>query len=494
MRSSEPQYSDTHTLAEILELEVNDEGKAEVAESGDALAKPPAGTPIRGAAELQARLAEHVHSWERPTAESKPNPKPSWRAPGEESRPDPIKTSNARKITVWRVIKTLIALAAVIALGWTPLQRLWRTTSAEATVNARLVTVRAPIDGIVSVSPQISGVGTTITADEQLLRITNPRADRSQLDDLRRTISGLAAERVALQRRKTQFEGLLSQLRTQRDAFQNGRVEELEARVAELTADIAAATAKEEEATTALDRAKRLRINGYQTAAVLDAAERDHKVAVNTTEGLRQKLLGTRVELDAARSGLFVGDSYNDIPRTAQRLDEITQQVIDLGGQIDEKTLRISQLQAELEQEEKQFALRSATSLTAPASGRIWEMLTSDGEHVTQGQNLLRVLDCGGVIVTAAVSEAVFNALSLGQPATFHLRGESVERKGRVVGLNGLATVAANLAIEQNALVREPYHVMIAVPGLANGSECQVGRTGKVTFVTDAGASAAAHP
>jgi multidrug resistance efflux pump len=204
-------------------------------------------------------------------------------------------------------------------------------------------------------------------------------------------------------------------------------------------------------------------------------------------------LVGAKVELDAARTGLFVGDSYNDIPRTAQRLDEITQQVIDLGGQIDEKALRIAQLQAEMAEEEKRFALRSTAIVTAPVSGRVWEILTSDGELVTQGQNLLRVLDCGGVLVTAAVSEAVYNSLRLGQPATFHLRGESEERKGHVAGLNGLATVAANMAIEQDALVREPYHVSVEIPGLANGPDCYVGRTGKVTFDTATGVSAATN-
>jgi multidrug resistance efflux pump len=480
------------TLTEILES--SDESTTPLPTTEEEIADPSARDPITGgAAELQARLAVQVRSWDQASTEAKSNTTPSWQTRDSEINPEPAKESVTRKVTAWRVVKTLLALAAIAALGWTPLLRLLETTSAEATVNARLVTLRAPIDGTVLLSSQFADVGTTIVADEQLVRITNPRADRSQLDNLRRTISGIEAERDALQRRKSQLEDLQGQLRNQRDAFQKGRVDQLEARVAELTADIAAAMAKQDETASALDRAKRLRTNGYQTQAILDASERDHKVAVNAAEGLRQRLVGAKVELDAARTGLFVGDSYNDIPRTAQRLDEITQQVIDLGGQIDEKALRIAQLQAEMAEEEKRFALRSTAIVTAPVSGRVWEILTSDGELVTQGQNLLRVLDCGGVLVTAAVSEAVYNSLRLGQPATFHLRGESEERKGHVAGLNGLATVAANMAIEQDALVREPYHVSVEIPGLANGPDCYVGRTGKVTFDTATGVSAATN-
>lgn len=94
--------------------------------------------------------------------------------------------------------------------------------------------------------------------------------------------------------------------------------------------------------------------------------------------------------------------------------------------------------------------------------------------------------------MSAAVSEAVYNSLKIGQPATFHLRGESEERQGRVAGLHGLAAAPANLAIQQTALAREPYHVSVEVPNLATGPDCHVGRTGKVTFNTSAGSTSLA--
>jgi hypothetical protein len=55
-----------------------------------------------------------------------------------------------------------------------------------------------------------------------------------------------------------------------------------------------------------------------------------------------------------------------------------------------------------------------------------------------------------------------------------------------VVALTGLTPVGSNFAIEQSALTREPYHVTIVVPGLAALQECNVGRTGRVTFDTSA--------
>jgi hypothetical protein len=87
------------------------------------------------------------------------------------------------------------------------------------------------------------------------------------------------------------------------------------------------------------------------------------------------------------------------------------------------------------------------------------------------------------------VSESVYNKLWVGQPAQFRLRGERQQYSGRVVGLTGLAAAGSNFAIEQTALTREPYHVTIAVPGLAARRECNVGRTGQVTFDTSASAA-----
>jgi multidrug resistance efflux pump len=439
---------------------------------------------VRNAQELQARLLEQVQTWDRGHPALAPEP--------ELVVVSPPSVSVAHKFALRRVIKSLLALAAVIALGWTPLQRFLQTTSAEAAVNARLVTLRAPIDGRLSEDQSVEA-GTKLRPGQPVLRIVNSRADRSRLDDVRRLIAGLEAEAAAFEKRREQLEDLSGELRKQRDAFQQGRIEQLEARTAELTAEIAAADARTVDASSTLTRTQKLRATGYQSEAALISADRDYKVAANTVESLRQRLKGTEVELDAARKGLYVGDSYNDIPRTAQRLDEVTQLIVDLGGQIEERTVRLAELRSELTDEEKQYTELSSATVAVPVGGTVWEVLTANGEEVTRGQPLLRVIDCGGAVVTAAVSESTYNSLWLGQPATFHLRDESVEREGIVIGLNGLAAVPANLAIEQGALAREPYHVTVRVPSLSTEPDCYVGRTGKVTFHTEPAPAGAGH-
>ena len=58
-----------------------------------------------------------------------------------------------QNLVVRRSVKSAAALAVAGMVVWLPVQRLFQTTSVEAIVNARTLTLRAPIDGIVSAIP-----------------------------------------------------------------------------------------------------------------------------------------------------------------------------------------------------------------------------------------------------------------------------------------------------------------------------------------------------
>lgn len=101
---------------------------------------------------------------------------------------------------------------------------------------------------------------------------------------------------------------------------------------------------------------------------------------------------------------------------------------------------------------------------------------------MVRGQDLVRLLDCTGLVVTATVGETAYNHLRVGDPARFRFRGETIDHTGRIIGLTGVATAPANLAIQPSALAKEPYRVTVALPELAKPGACDVGRTGRVTF------------
>ena len=96
-----------------------------------------------------------------------------------------------------RVAKTLIGLAVVVAVGWLPVRTLLQTTSIEAVINARLITLRAPIEGEIGAGLGATTVGMQLEPGAGLMKIVNRRAERGRLDDLHRLINRLESERQA---------------------------------------------------------------------------------------------------------------------------------------------------------------------------------------------------------------------------------------------------------------------------------------------------------
>src|SRR4029077_4480490 len=99
---------------------------------------------------------------------------------------------------------------------------------------------------------------------------------------------------------------------------------------------------------------------------------------------------------------------------------------------------------------------------------------------VRVGQELVRVLDCGQVVVTAIVNEGVYNRLQLGSSARFRPRGSREDLPGTVVRLRD--ALPASLAIQPSPPRAGSYHVIVAVPKRAEGLGCLVGVTGRLSF------------
>lgn len=390
----------------------------------------------------------------------------------------PPKAETNRRIR--RLIKAVVALSLVAIVGWEPLQTLLEPTSVQAVVNARVVTLKSPIAGEI-MTQNLPAPGDAVDSGDSLLHIINPRADRARLDDLRRTIAQLNDERPGLVEKRDWAKSQQASLLVQTKAFAAARIRELEARQNELEHELAAALAKNAEAQESSARASLLAVSGTTSTAELQRSQRDAAVAEANVSIARSRIVSTMIELDALKAGTFVGDSYNDRPSTAQMADEMAVRISDSEAELRTRDARAGSLTAELAKEEKHFASISQFEMKAPVNGRVWEIMTAPGEQVAPGQDLVNLLDCSGAVVTASVSESVYNHLSVGMPARFRLRDSKRDFPGEIVNLTGVAGAGANFAIEPSSLMKEPYRVTVAVPGIT-GATCNIGRTGRVFF------------
>lgn len=407
--------------------------------------------------------------------------------PAGESAPHPEAPAGSGRM-IRRLLKVGIGLAIVAIFGWLPLKAVLQTSSVEAVVNARIVTLRSPIDGTVGARPPQGATQLSVVQEgDAILHVVNARGDRVRLDDLRRQMSRLENERPSLAAKLAAAETAQQDLARQAGQFREGRILQLQARIAEIQTAIESAAARREEATAAVERASSLIKSGSVSTVEMARLTREQSIAQQTEIGAQRRLDAAKVELTAARNGTYLGDSYNDRPSSVQREEEMRQRVSDLRADLGHSDAEIDWLTHEIASEQLHYINRAEADIKAPVAGRIWEMMTSPGEDVRAGQPLLKLLDCSGAVVTANVTEGVYNRLKLGEQASFEPNDGSAAIKGEIVNLTGASGAPANLAINPDALNKEPYRVTVSMPEIdTTGKDCAVGRTGRVVFNTDA--------
>jgi multidrug resistance efflux pump len=354
-------------------------------------------------------------------------------------------------------------------------QQLVVRASRDAVINARVAAIRAPIDGIATTAVTTPGIA--IKAGEAIGRVEDSLADDSRLAQLQREASATELERDSLTRRLTDLERARGEAEAQAEAYRLGRVRQLELRIEEAHANLGAAEAREADAKAVVGRGAALHARGFQSDEAQEKARHAQEIEDQGVIAARKRLDALTVELDAARNGTFLGDSYNDAPSSLQRARELALRVTETEAALDEMKRKWEALQSQLSAERNRLAAHSNAVLTAPVEGQLWTVQAAPGEYVRKGQELLTVLDCSTVIVTASVSDRDYNELHLGDPVRFRVSGTDREYAGRIVKLG--SSTAFAIPFDPGS-----HQVIVAIPKLAASAEdgCAVGRTGEVIF------------
>jgi multidrug resistance efflux pump len=383
-----------------------------------------------------------------------------------------------------RVIKLIIGALLLVGGLYILVGEHFAGTSADATVNARMAVVRAPVEGEVSLS--LRSIGARVGAGETVASILDDRFDTARLIDLQRSldVQGLDLKRIKAQR--ANLKSARKSYEAQVADYQQGRVRQIEARIAEAEATQGAANARLREADASWRRTNELSERGVQSTATLDKARSTSEVAKQDLESARQRGNYLRTELASARNGVFIGDSYNDAPSSSQRVRELDLRIAELGAEEDQLIARAAQTEAQISAERVRINKLTSAELKARAPGVLWDFLVDDGEYVRRGQDLMRLVDCSSLIVTASVTESLYDSLRLGAPAQFRFYGDDRVFDSTItrLGGSGAAGLYANLAVGPSAEHLKRFDVTLNVPALSAQSEagCAVGRTGRVIF------------
>jgi multidrug resistance efflux pump len=357
-------------------------------------------------------------------------------------------------------------------------------TSADATINARTTVLRAPIQGLAEFS--VRSIGARISPEEAVVRITDNQFDNARLIDLERTRSTMEADLARLKAQSAAVDEARKVLEAQAQSYQEGRVRQIRSRIAEAQTAVNSAEARFREAQSALERTRELSSRGVQTAITLDRAKAQYDVAQQDIASTRERITYLSAELSSAQNGVFIGDSYNDAPFSIQRIREFDLRRAELKAEAENVSRRLNLTAEQIAAERVRINRLTAAELSVQSPGIVWNFLASSGEHVNQGQDLVRFVDCSAVMVTASVSERVYSTLRVGMPAQFRLTGDDRVLQGTVtrLGGSGAAGLYSTLAIGPSPEHLTRFDVALSIPELADDPDlsCAVGRTGRVIF------------
>jgi multidrug resistance efflux pump len=382
--------------------------------------------------------------------------------------------------------KIIIGLLLISGALYVVLGEQLTGASANAFVNARLATIRAPIAGELELVSR--PLGAQVRVGDPLGSVEDPLVDSMRLADLEREQAEAQVDIDRLRQTIIAFDSSIDALKTRAAIYREERKRQLEAQGQSAQSTTAAAEARLKFAELTRQRSARLSRRGIATAEAFEQAQSLAEVSGLELASARAQATETAVALSASERGVFLGDGFNDAPYSEQRISEIDVQRLELQAQLQGKQTALKILQDRLANERLRVNKLSAAALSANVSGALWDYLSASGEIIQRGQDVIRLIDCDSAIVTLSVSESLYNTLRVGAAATFRFNKSSVVLQGTVIRLagSGASTIYQNLAIAPSERHLERFDVALDVPALRDDPElrCLAGRTGRVFFET----------
>ena len=215
--------------------------------------------------------------------------------------------------------------------------------SANAFVNARLTTVRAPVAGQLAIPDR--ALGSAVGMGDEIGAISDPLVDTIRQNDLALERALAVAELGAVTARLAAAEGQIRPMSDRLSDFTEARVSEIGARLAFARDHLAALEAG------AQTSAQTGTPPGEPAAGADEADGRDPRLPDLALTDARERVAVLEIAIDAAGNGVFLGDGYNDAPYSEQRRIEVAARRDGLAIERDLAAARLAAIETRLTQE-----------------------------------------------------------------------------------------------------------------------------------------------
>jgi hypothetical protein len=281
--------------------------------------------------------------------------------------------------------------------------------SNNAVIATNLVSLRTPIDGMVSELPDRAGV--VVAKGALIAHIENLRVNDEHLVDLRAHQTRVEADLKAARDNRADLLSLQSDLIRRDEIHIKVNGERLASLVNEAGKAHAALTAKEAQAQNDVDR----HLPPLEASGIVSKAEM-HRL---------RSVLGARQDVAArpARRAAHRGRScrqrspHRDDRRNGQNLFRSTRgsnRNGDFQSRQDYRDAETHETQSRLAAEQKRIEVLRFASIVAPSASMSWKLGAADGERLGTGDMVAEIVDCNAPFLLAAIPQDRFSDVEAG--------------------------------------------------------------------------------
>lgn len=391
-----------------------------------------------------------------------------------------------------RVVRVGLGISLLVTAGAIYGPDLLYISSADAIINARTAVLTAAIEGDVTKGPPREG--TVVYRGERLLSIVNPTVDLSRLDTLMAERERTLAKLASLKTLSSTLEGQLATTRNQAESYREATVRRLEIMLKERQSAVAAARADATAAALDYQRVHEIEDTGALSRSDIEKSRQEAERTKAELERAESTVHRTATELQAARDGIYVYQDRNNVTYSEQHGEELSLRLAELQAQSAEAEAQSKDLKHQIDREADRYSRLSRADVSSPLDGIIWRPLAVAGMHVPRDSELLTVMDCAELYVTAAFADRKFESIHRGDQASIKVDGSGKVLTGVVTDVRAIDSSKPNGTFAMPFPVSAGHHITVVLRVVGDvmpddrSTFCGIGRKAEVRF--DGGSSA----
>ena len=392
----------------------------------------------------------------------------------------------AERLIRKRFARLALAVLLIGTAGWAFLPYVTHRVAASAFVNSELVRVTAPFAGKLTNALPRQGDFIDNARSVNLIEALSP--DRRHLFDLQLQYAMAKKTGELAEQHLKEIASLDAELAKRTETYRLAIVNQISHEGLEAEAERAGCLEELKRRDDVGLRMDTLTESGL--ASEIRSAEAHATARAASTRCAVAAARGDRikVELEAARNGVFLRNGISDVPYSQQQRENLMLRRQELQTQALQESARSTQLAADIAAERERIEQLDNYRPALPAGHVVWSTTASPGSAVTEGQTILDLADCEHRFVAVDLPERDFEQIKTGDVAAVRLVGSNEWQEGQVRQIRGSAARADDRLFAAQIPSPGPATITVEVSLPADVARndganfCGIGRLAEVRF------------